>query len=154
MRPAASRRRITAALIGLLALVGGIWLAQDGRSGEQGGAVPTGRPAGAAAPAPAAEQDLGQAQAVQALSTLPPETGATWELIQRGGPFDSDRDGATFGNREGLLPARPPGYYREYTVPTPGSDDRGARRLVTGRGGELYYTADHYESFVAVDPDR
>lgn len=59
-----------------------------------------------------------------------------------------------FGNREGILPRKPSGYYHEYTVPTPGSPDRGARRLVTGEGGEVYYTADHYASFVVVDPRR
>ena len=63
------------------------------------------------------------------------------------GPFPEDRDGVTFENREELLPDQPRGYYREYTVPTPGSDDRGARRIVVGEGGELYWTADHYSSF-------
>ncbi|MDQ3988514.1 MAG: ribonuclease N, partial [Actinomycetota bacterium] len=71
-----------------------------------------------------------------------------------GGPFPYEQDGTTFGNREGLLPDRERGWYREYTVPTPGEDDRGARRLVTGGERELYYTDDHYDSFVAVDPDR
>jgi ribonuclease T1 len=59
-----------------------------------------------------------------------------------------------FGNREGLLPDRDRGYYHEYTVETRGSDDRGARRLITGAEAELYYTADHYESFVQVDVSR
>lgn len=63
-----------------------------------------------------------------------------------------ERDGSVFQNREGLLPERPRGYYREYTVITPGSDDRGARRLVIGGLGETYYTRDHYASFVQLDP--
>ncbi|MCA9982332.1 MAG: ribonuclease, partial [Anaerolineales bacterium] len=64
-----------------------------------------------------------------------------------------NKDGSTFQNREGLLPSQPRGYYREYTVETPGSRDRGARRIVAGEGGEFYYTADHYASFARIwDP--
>jgi ribonuclease T1 len=73
-------------------------------------------------------------------------------LIEAGGPFPYDRDGVVFENREGLLPARPSGYYHEYTVPTPGADDRGARRIVEGSGGELYWTADHYQTFERISP--
>jgi len=86
---------------------------------------------------------------------LPPEAGDTLELIFAGGPFPFDRDGAVFQNREGLLPPRPEGYYREYTVITPGEDDRGARRIVVG--GELevgYYTDDHYDSFRELVADQ
>lgn len=82
-----------------------------------------------------------------ALRELPPEARQTVSLIRAGGPFPYARDGAAFGNREAQLPKRPRGYYREYTVPTPGERDRGARRIVGGRAGELYYTADHYRSF-------
>lgn len=78
---------------------------------------------------------------------LPKEAQETIRLIDQGGPFPYDRDGITFGNRERLLPLKSDGYYREYTVITPGSSDRGARRIVAGREGELYYTDDHYESF-------
>lgn len=77
----------------------------------------------------------------------------TLALIDAGGPFPHDQDGATFQNREGLLPEEPSGYYREYTVETPGSEDRGARRLVIGEEGETYYTSDHYSSFVPIDPE-
>ena len=84
------------------------------------------------------------------VSTLPPEAQATVKLIERGGPFPYRQDGQTFGNREHHLPARPNGYYREYTVETPGSADRGARRIIGGKAGELYYTDDHYDSFVRV----
>jgi len=75
------------------------------------------------------------------------------ETIESGGPFPYEEDGQTFQNREGLLPAQPIGYYREYTVETPGSPDRGARRLVIGDGGETYYTDDHYASFTQIDPE-
>lgn len=82
-----------------------------------------------------------------ALSALPAEARETLALVRRGGPFPHRRDGVVFENRERRLPRRPRGHYREYTVPTPGARDRGARRLVTGRDGELYYTGDHYRSF-------
>ena len=80
-------------------------------------------------------------------SALPAEARATLALIRAGGPFPYDRDGSVFGNREALLPKRERGYYREYTVRTPGARDRGARRIVAGRGGEYYYTDDHYRTF-------
>ena len=83
-------------------------------------------------------------------SKLPAEARQTLELIDRGGPFPYAKDGSVFGNFERLLPAHQRGYYHEYTVPTPGSRDRGARRIVTGQGGEIYYTDDHYDSFRAV----
>jgi ribonuclease T1 len=72
--------------------------------------------------------------------------------IDSGEPLPYEEDGQTFQNREGLLPAQPIGYYSEYTVDTPGSPDRGARRLVIGDGGETYYTDDHYASFTQIDP--
>jgi ribonuclease T1 len=79
---------------------------------------------------------------------LPAEGRATLALIDRGGPFPfPDKDGSTFGNFEGLLPDQPRGYYQEYTVITPGSSDRGARRVITGASGEFYWTVDHYNSF-------
>ncbi len=78
---------------------------------------------------------------------LPPEARQTLILIQRGGPFPYSRDGITFGNREGLLPLQQRNYYREYTVPTPGLNHRGARRIVAGSAGDYWYTADHYRSF-------
>lgn len=91
-----------------------------------------------------------------ALADLPPEAHHTLRLIQRGGPFPYPRkDGSTFGNFERRLPAKARGYYHEYTVPTPGSRDRGARRIIAGEGrggdvatsGEYYYTDDHYRTF-------
>lgn len=81
---------------------------------------------------------------------LPAEGRATLALIDRGGPYPYAKDGSVFGNFERELPQHPRGYYHEYTVPTPGEGDRGARRIVTGQGGETYYTDDHYDSFKAV----
>lgn len=83
---------------------------------------------------------------------LPAEAHRTEQLIRSGGPFPYAKDGTVFGNREGLLPSRPRGHYREYTVRTPGSRDRGARRIVCGGRQATdpeacYYTADHYASF-------
>ncbi len=90
-----------------------------------------------------------------AADALPPEARQTLTLIKRGGPFPYRKDGVAFMNRERRLPAQPRGYYTEYTVRTPRSDDRGARRIVAGRGGtgdpatsgEYYYTDDHYRTF-------
>ncbi|WP_461031397.1 ribonuclease domain-containing protein [Streptomyces mayteni] len=85
-------------------------------------------------------------------SDLPSQAHDTLDLIERGGPFPYPQDGGTFYNREGLLPSRATGYYHEYTVETPGSPTRGARRIVTGDSfQEDYYTADHYASFDLVD---
>ena len=81
------------------------------------------------------------------LEALPAEARQTLERIKDNGPFPYRQDGKTFGNRERRLPLRAQGYYREYTVKTPGSRDRGARRIVAGNGGEFYYTEDHYRSF-------
>lgn len=81
---------------------------------------------------------------------LPQQARDTIALIEQDGPFPFQRDGITFQNRERLLPSKPSGYYREYTVITPGSRDRGARRIVAGAEGELYYTDDHYDSFKEV----
>jgi ribonuclease T1 len=87
-----------------------------------------------------------------ALAELPPEAQQTEKLIRAGGPFPYSKDGVTFGNRERLLPRRDRGYYREYTVPTPGSRSRGARRIVCGgtppvKPEVCYYTEDHYANF-------
>ena len=81
-----------------------------------------------------------------AVTELPPEGRQTLALIKAGGPFPYARDGAPFHNREGRLPEGA-GYYREYTVRTPGARDRGARRIVAGSNGEYYYTHDHYRTF-------
>ncbi len=85
-----------------------------------------------------------------AYEDLPTEAHDAIALIDQGGPFPYDKDGSTFQNREGILPDKRSGYYGEYTVITPGSPDRGARRIIAGNGGELYYTDDHYDSFSEV----
>lgn len=92
------------------------------------------------------------ASAALALTELPAEGQQTYRLILQGGPFPYEKDGVVFGNRERLLPRQARGYYREYTVKTPGARDRGARRIVCGgeepsRPLACYYTADHYASF-------
>jgi len=85
------------------------------------------------------------------VAQLPSQGRATYELIRQGGPFPYGKDGAVFGNRERSLPTEKRGYYREYTVATPGSRDRGARRIVCGGPPRApracFYTADHYASF-------
>ncbi|MEU1085543.1 ribonuclease domain-containing protein [Streptomyces sp. NPDC005892] len=84
-------------------------------------------------------------------SALPSQAHHTLDLIDAGGPFPYAQDGAVFQNREGVLPSRTTGYYHEYTVVTPGSSTRGARRIVTGSAVQDYYTADHYVSFDLVN---
>jgi ribonuclease T1 len=81
------------------------------------------------------------------VAELPPEARATLALIEAGGPFPYPQDGRVFSNRERLLPLEKRGYYREFTVRTPGVRGRGAKRIVAGARGEYYYTADHYRSF-------
>lgn len=136
-----SRRRIGAALIGLLMLVTGAALGRHALSPPAARDRPSVAAAAAGLP-------------VRALSQLPPQAARVWRLIQHGGPFPYRQDGVVFGNRERRLPAQQFGFYREYTVPTPGEHGRGPCRLITGRTAELYYTGDHYVSFVAVDPQR
>jgi ribonuclease T1 len=90
-----------------------------------------------------------------ALAALPAEAQQAEKLIRRGGPFAYAKDGSVFGNRERLLPTNARGYYREYTVKTPGARDRGARRIVCGgsqptKPDACYYTSDHYASFARI----
>ena len=101
-------------------------------------------------PPPAAEAPALETPAADALPAfLPREARDTIALIQAGGPFPHPQDGAVFANRERRLPEKPRGYYHEYTVTTPGLDDRGARRIITGGTPPeaWYYTDDHYDSF-------
>ena len=147
--PRGTRTAASAALIVLLALAG--WWLQDRSEGEDTNvdtsAVDTDTSA-AGEKMPGLDEASGLPYV--ALEALPPEAADVVALIDQGGPFPYDKDGSTFGNYEGLLPARDPGYYREYTVETPGSYDRGARRIVGGAEGELYWTEDHYESFEVI----
>ena len=115
----------------------------------------------AASPAPSAEAStVVAADGIPdcAVEDLPPTAHEVIEDIEAGGPYEYPRnDGVTFGNREGLLPDEERGYYREFTVETPGSDDRGVRRIVTGGSDERdpehwFYTDDHYQSFCEFAP--
>ncbi|ARF54370.1 ribonuclease domain-containing protein [Streptomyces gilvosporeus] len=143
--PSAPRR--AAAL--LCALLAGLLLVLTGCST---GAGQKGSSPGARAPASRTAGTPGWAKGMPAVpaGALPAQARATLRRIDAGGPFPYRQDGTVFGNRERLLPAQPRGYYHEYTVPTPGSPDRGARRLVTGEHRETYYTDDHYRTFRAV----
>ena len=92
-----------------------------------------------------------------ALADLPAQGRATYALIHEGGPFPYEKDGTVFGNRERILPAQKRGYYREYTVKTPGARNRGARRIVCGgqqprMPDACYYTSDHYASYARIVP--
>ncbi|MDT8914590.1 ribonuclease domain-containing protein [Amycolatopsis sp. PS_44_ISF1] len=150
-----NRRRITAALVGLLVLVFGGWLVKDALDGSSPAPAPgsSSSASGGASGAKLPGADSGLR--VQALSSLPAQARDTWKLIQSGGPYPYPRnDGVVFENREKVLPRRQSGYYHEFTVKTPGSPDRGPRRLVSGQAKELFYTGDHYASFVVVDPGR
>jgi ribonuclease T1 len=134
--PTPARGRLWIGLVAVLALALLTWaLNQGGFSGggRSGDADPT---------------DLPRV----ALSSLPAEAVHTVALIKAGGPFPYDRDGIVFENRERLLPDEPSSYYHEYTVPTPGASDRGARRIIEGSGGELYWTDDHYRTFERISP--
>jgi len=91
------------------------------------------------APSPAAEEIR--------VAELPREARQTLALIRKGGPYPYAKDGTIFGNREARLPRQKRGYYREYTVRTPGERTRGARRIVAGRAGDFWYTDDHYATF-------
>ncbi|MGK5730368.1 ribonuclease domain-containing protein [Streptomyces sp. URMC 124] len=105
-------------------------------------------PVAVTAAAPAAAKSVGDI----CKSALPAQAHDTLRLIDAGGPFPYPKDGTVFSNREGVLPKQSSGYYHEYTVKTPGSPDRGARRIVAGQGDhEDYYTGDHYATFNRVD---
>ncbi|GAA4806133.1 ribonuclease domain-containing protein [Nocardioides caeni] len=137
-----ARRAVSALLVALLTV--GVWWLQSrddeppSRAGDSSSVEPR-EPGEALDPDGIPYVDL---------ADLPPQAADVMAQIDDGGPFaHPDKDGSTFGNREGLLPDRSRGYYAEYTVPTPGEHDRGARRIVAGDGGERYWTEDHYESF-------
>ena len=146
--------RIIAGLLAVLLVLAGIaYLIQPAA-----GAPPAGPTAAVTECAVRADPVPGAAESklpVRPLCALPAEAARTWQLIAADGPFPYDRDGIVFNNRERLLPQQKGGWYHEYTVPTPGSGDRGARRLITGGAQgpdqQVFYTDDHYSSFVVVD---
>ncbi|MFB7181273.1 ribonuclease domain-containing protein [Streptomyces sp. NPDC056257] len=118
------------------------------------------KPAPAAASASASARGVGpgsstapawaKGMAAVRADALPQQARDVLALIDRGGPYPYRQDGTVFGNFEKALPRQKRGYYHEFTVPTPGERDRGARRIVTGEGGEFFYTDDHYDTFKAV----
>lgn len=161
----ASRRAsslVTAAVVLVVALLAAWWQAHDAA------APPTEAPRAAPTEAPRAPTEAPRPAPPPPAPLTPPPAPARLDLaaigdpderaaivavamaIDRGGPFAYRKDGAVFENREARLPKQPRGYWREYTVPTPDEDDRGARRLVAGQRHELRYTRDHYRSFVVI----
>ena len=143
-RAGTGQRRLIGLLLALVTAAVVWWTQADGTPGADPSGTDT----------PSAQQTVSDGDTdpdsglpIVQLADLPPEAAETLALIDAGGPFPHDRDGVTFENREELLPEQDGGYYQEYTVETPGSDDRGARRIVTGAAGELYWTDDHYSSF-------
>ena len=159
--PALSRRlaALVAALVGavLLSACGAAVTAAASSSAtapaaSSGGAGASSGPAAKATPTTSDAVTLAPATASTGLPTMLvsalPEQGVdALRLIRDGGPFPFSKDGVTFSNREGILPAHASGWFREYTVITPGSSDRGARRIIAGRDGARFYTDDHYASF-------
>ena len=119
---------------------------------EPTGATPMPTVAGGSAPGASLGLDPDSGLPMVALADLPPEATEMVGLIGVGGPYPFAQDGAVFENREGILPEADAGYYHEFTVPTPGSADRGARRIVMGDRGEAYWTDDHYASFARIAP--
>lgn len=154
---ARGRAGVAGAVVLGLVVLGTWWL----QSGGDDAAEPDARPTATATPSPGAPPSVSPSRVDETdpasglpyvdVADLPPEASETLRLIDAGGPFPyPDRDDTTFHNFEGILPDEPDGYYREYTVETPGLDHRGARRIVTGDGGEHYWTDDHYESFSVI----
>jgi ribonuclease T1 len=160
------RRPLLAILPALAAILIALWL-QRTTPPATPAATPAGPSTGVAVPStpaapptaePASRQGTPASTAKpadSALTKIAPEereeVEKTLALIEKGGPFPHRKDGSVFSNRERRLPSQPGGYYREYTVETPGSPDRGARRIIRGSAGETYYTRDHYGTFVRID---
>ncbi|QIX26336.1 hypothetical protein ncot_06780 [Nocardioides sp. JQ2195] len=164
----ASQRKFLSLVAAVLVAVGAWWFQQgtgdgnnpaDRRPQQSRSSAPSpssgsaSTPAGSASPSgSSSSSDDGVEDPESGLTwvdedELPTEARQTLDLIDEGGPYPYDRDGVTFENREGILPSQQRGHYHEYTVPTPGEDDRGARRIVTGDEDEFFWTADHYASF-------
>ncbi|WP_235532487.1 MULTISPECIES: ribonuclease domain-containing protein [unclassified Nocardioides] len=167
MRLSRSQRQILS-LIAFVVVAGLWWWSQQGSSDtDNDGGTTTGRDSQTSssprstprADSSGADNGSGTSSEVDpesglhwiSASDLPAEAQQTLDLIDDGGPYPYDRDGVVFENRERILPQQQQGYYHEYTVPTPGEDDRGARRIVTGDDDEFFWTADHYDSFERID---
>ncbi len=145
-----ARTRALAAVVGVVVLVLlAVVLGRADLLGASSGPAPSPRASAAGSPSPSRDPDSGLAYVD--LGRLPAEAQLTVRRIDAGGPFPYSRDGVVFENRQHLLPRQSAGYYREYTVPTPGSADRGARRIVAGaQGRQLFYSADHYVTFARI----
>lgn len=154
MRDPAQRRNIWTLLVAVLVVVAGWWLIQQGDTLERAFTDRTEQSVQDDART-VGDTDAESGLPLVAVEDLPAEARETIRRIEQGGPFPYECcDDTTFRNDEGLLPDEPRGYYREYTVETPGSSDRGARRIVVGDLGEHYWTADHYQSFERIDLDQ
>ncbi|WP_347109811.1 ribonuclease domain-containing protein [Paenarthrobacter sp. S56] len=140
---------VIAVVVLVIAMVGGQQLPTAPAPSSGAGASTTTAPTAAAS----ARSNPSGLPAINA-SQLPKEARQTLALIAKGGPYPYDRDGVNFGNFEGILPKKGSGFYQEYTVVTPGESDRGARRIIAGKDGAKYYTADHYESFKFIVEDK
>ncbi|WP_426271481.1 ribonuclease domain-containing protein [Dyella kyungheensis] len=139
-------------LLVVLAVAALLWGRHSPEPAPQGTATPQ----GSVVPQDAAAPRTTPARSDSLPSFLPPEAGDTLRRIASGGPFEHRQDGVVFQNREGRLPAKPQGYYHEYTVDTPGLDYRGARRIITGGTPPqiYYYTDDHYRTFRQFEGSR
>jgi ribonuclease T1 len=153
-------RRKTNPLVFLLAalvVVATGWWQQRNAGVPPAGPAASPPPPATAAPAPSAVEASPPpgTSSPSRLNAIPaterPQLERTLQLIAQGGPFPHSKDGIVFQNREGKLPQRPRGYYHEYTVPTPGASNRGARRVVQGKDGDTWYSSDHYATFVRID---
>ena len=154
--------RLAVVVLVVLALVA-IWLIVSGRDSTSGaGSTPGARSSATSSSGqPGSSGGAGGGSGGQATprsdlptiseSRLNAQAAHTLALIRSGGPYPYRQDGVVFTNRERLLPRQASGYYREFTVVTPGSPDRGARRIIAGDGGDLYYTDDHYASFRQIE---
>lgn len=139
-----------ALLAGLLLVLTGCSTGAGGKGSSDGSRPPGGSAVATRSPGASAVPGRSKGMPAVAVRELPSQARDTLRLIDAGGPFPYPKDGAVFGNHERLLPRQPRGHYHEYTVRTPGSRDRGARRLITGESHETYYTDDHYRTFQAV----
>lgn len=146
MHLTAQQRKVLSALAALLVIVALWWVQQDSTAQTSGDdrARDTSQTSGS--PRDGGTDPDSGLPFIDA-GDLPAEAGETLRLIDDGGPYPYREDDGTFGNFEGILPDRDRGYYREYTVETPGLSHRGPLRIVTGSEGEFYWTDDHYSSF-------
>ena len=151
----ARRRSVGAVVLVVLAVVAVLLLDRGPGPAGPASATPAASAASKATTSQTARQgrDPASGLAVVDAADLPSQARRTLALIDRGGPFPYAQDGTVFGNAEGVLPQQPRGWYREYTVPTPGESDRGARRIVTGGSGSgrtFFWTDDHYATFARI----